>query len=1202
MKRLESDKPIDNNDAPERGVEGQRSHGGARAERRDARDEVPDGEAPEDSVLDEEGSLDVAIRAAFAPTEEVRSDHHPAASTQPDGSGMGRRRSVLEIVGEHQAVPRVLLREVTEDQSSFVRPRVGRSTEYPDQIDRYAVLGEVARGGVGVVLRARDLDLGREVALKLLLNKHRGKADLTRRFLEEAQIGGQLQHPGIVPVHEIGLYDTDRPYLAMKLVRGQTLAELLDSRVSPADERQRYLNVFEQICQTLAFAHSKGVIHRDLKPSNVMVGPFGEVQVMDWGLAKVIPKGGIADEVRTTHLDAPKVSTWRSEEPGSNSMTGSIMGTPAYMPPEQATGHVESLDERSDVFGLGAILCEILTGEPPYVADNFEEVFRKAKAADLEGAVARLNACGADAELVELTKSCLRQNARERPRNAVVLAKKSEAYLESLEQWARELEMRATRTRLRLAVAVSVIVALVVGGAAYLHFDRERREQRDTARLAVNAASHHSERLRLQAVASGDLSLWEAALREAERAVDLAAPLERGGGRPQTDGATSFEALRATQRRLETEVKDQRVLATLEQLKQDRGSYSDDVFHAFRAVLSGYGIDIESTPISAAAETIGRSAIGSALILALDQWVLRQRGPLRRRLFEIAQAADSDAWRSRLRAAVMQGDEEELGRLAAEAEVQSPDPSTFELLASALDPRWRRRRGPSEDLETVEQLWRTAQRSHPGDFWINIRLGRFLRDAEKLDDALEAVRIAIALRPESAYAYYELGSVYLVQGEATATLEALTRSIVLDPDLPFGKAYWKLFDLLARRSGDLPREDIEALVRTLGGIAASGVPYHPEGLVQLLAAGQDALNHTSQAVLTLEAARRQRGAPRRGRRRFRGELTPAEQLERYRARLLPKLASYASIEAAAEREDGGNVLAAFRKQLEAESVTDVSHRLYLDARDAMRASRWAEAAVALREVVALDGTLPEPVVRLGECLRRLGDFDEVETLTREALLIQSNRSRELWDLWLQTSLGDLGRDAASLLATFPALDVVDDEGPRLNDYATDIRWLLNRLTQGAMVRINCGGEEVADAAGATWSRDRFFTTGSYAVMRRMFFGEIDGTENDALFQTNRWYSPRDASAGYRIPVAAGRYRGTLYFAEIHREASRGERRFSIEIEGRVVRESYAPGRKGFAVADSVDFETAVSDGWLDIRLRALQEHARISAISFERTN
>lgn len=171
---------------------------------------------------------------------------------------------------------------------------------------RYRLEGEIARGGMGAVLRGRDEDLGREIAVKVMLQNHAGKTELLQRFVEEAQIAGQLQHPGITPVYELGRFPDQRPYFTMKLVRGQTLAKLLKDRPDPANERPRFLKIFEQICQTLAYAHTRKVIHRDLKPHNIMVGSFGEVQVMDWGLAKVLCGSEENAAPRPYQTDIPK--------------------------------------------------------------------------------------------------------------------------------------------------------------------------------------------------------------------------------------------------------------------------------------------------------------------------------------------------------------------------------------------------------------------------------------------------------------------------------------------------------------------------------------------------------------------------------------------------------------------------------------------------------------------------------------------------------------------------------------------------------------------------------------------------------------------------------------------------------------------------------------------------------------------------------
>src|SRR5207253_304067 len=193
-----------------------------------------------------------------------------------------------------------------------------------------------------------------------------------------------------------------------------TLAALLAERPNHESDRGRFLKHFERICETVAFAHSRGVIHRDLKPANVMIGSFGEVQVMDWGLAKVLPQGGVADErlasrerKRPEETEPTVIRTTRFGSDGSETQAGSVLGTPAFMPPEQAGGEIDKLDERADVFGLGAILCVILTGEPPYVGKSPDEVRLMAIRGTLTGADARLDQCGADAKLVALCRQCL---------------------------------------------------------------------------------------------------------------------------------------------------------------------------------------------------------------------------------------------------------------------------------------------------------------------------------------------------------------------------------------------------------------------------------------------------------------------------------------------------------------------------------------------------------------------------------------------------------------------------------------------------------------------------------------------------------------------------------------------------------------------------------------------------------------------------
>ncbi|MCC7170015.1 MAG: protein kinase, partial [Planctomycetes bacterium] len=240
---------------------------------------------------------------------------------------------------------------------------------------RYRLKGEVAQGGMGIILRVWDEDLRRHLAMKVMLDEQEGAASRLSRFLEEAQVTGQLDHPGIVPVHELGIDANGRVYFTMKLVKGKTLAQVFEA-VKHGDDGwnvTRALSVVLRVCEAMAFAHEKGVIHRDLKPANIMVGRFGETYVMDWGLARVLGKKDTKD-IRPRRQDSVSiVHTSRRESLGGTpnspllTMDGDLVGTPVYMPPEQAHGDLERIDARSDVYAVGAILYHLLSGQMPYV-------------------------------------------------------------------------------------------------------------------------------------------------------------------------------------------------------------------------------------------------------------------------------------------------------------------------------------------------------------------------------------------------------------------------------------------------------------------------------------------------------------------------------------------------------------------------------------------------------------------------------------------------------------------------------------------------------------------------------------------------------------------------------------------------------------------------------------------------------------------
>jgi len=373
--------------------------------------------------------------------------------------------------------------------SVSVKPLEEGTTVIPRETGKYTVQGEIASGGVGVVLKAFDEEIGRDVAIKFLHKPLRGNQGLVNRFIGEAQIGGQLQHPGVIPVYDMGLAE-GTPFFTMKLVKGRTLAKLLEERKDPSHQRRRFLSIFHRVCETMAYAHARGVIHRDLKPANIMIGAFGEVLVVDWGMGKVLKDSGNAVEETIpdrSEFDQTIIHTLRDTEGGNESLVGSILGTPRYMPPEQAMGDVEEMDERSDVFSLGAILTELLTGKPPYDAPRAELLPMVARA-KLDPARERLRACGADPELIELAEDCLIPAPAARPRHAGIVAERVGKWLSAADEQIQQAHYKAASAKKTRNVAFAVGVLVLAAFAASLLFWQRAEQDRDKAESATQLA------------------------------------------------------------------------------------------------------------------------------------------------------------------------------------------------------------------------------------------------------------------------------------------------------------------------------------------------------------------------------------------------------------------------------------------------------------------------------------------------------------------------------------------------------------------------------------------------------------------------------------------------------------------------------------------------------------------------------------------
>lgn len=337
--------------------------------------------------------------------------------------------------------------------------------EWPE---RYEVGRRVGKGGIGEIREVVDLYSQRRLAMKTLRSAFRSNAFANDRLHREAILTGRLQHPGIPPVFDHGHLSDDSTYFTMKLIDGKNLSQMLGNGATLEKSLPEFLRIFESVAQTMAYAHDNGVVHRDLKPANIMVGPFGEVQVMDWGMARDIADASsqkLSSSVNQP-VDLP-VDASLTETPAQRNVdtypdpidssvsdsdltrAGDVLGTPAYMSPEQAQGQTNNIGPAADVFGLGAILLEILTGSPLHSRVSVEESIERTKAGDFQESLDRLKQSNSDSKLQSLCRKCLTFDVNERPASAAWIAKEMRQYLENAEQQRQHAELQAHAANVR---------------------------------------------------------------------------------------------------------------------------------------------------------------------------------------------------------------------------------------------------------------------------------------------------------------------------------------------------------------------------------------------------------------------------------------------------------------------------------------------------------------------------------------------------------------------------------------------------------------------------------------------------------------------------------------------------------------------------------------------------------------------------------
>jgi serine/threonine-protein kinase len=690
-------------------------------------------------------------------------------------------------------------------------PVAPEQDDLPVRLGRYLVEGEIARGRLGVVLRVADPEFGRTLAVKLLPERLQDTAGSMQRFLEVARIHGQLQHTGIPPVHEKGTLLDGRPYFAMKLVQGETLADLLAKCAGPGEGISRFLGIFEQICQTVAYAHSKGIIHRDLTPSNVMVGAFGEVQVMDWGSA--------------TRLADPKteVVTGTVADASEQRLTGQVnlLGTPAFIPPEQAGGQFDQLDQRADVFALGAILCVILTGRPPYQGENARSIAQQAVEGNLAEARVRLGACLADEELVRLALACLASNPAERPRDAGAVATAVAVYRVGVEERLRHAEVvRATadgehlaakqkallerkRRRVTLAVAVSGSLFLTVAGGFLLWWQLVRvgRIQRtwenvQTPLVQADRLQAEASKIKRDSIAGAESAL--ALLNEARAAIEQAKSALPTGiasnslKRQIEQARLQIEANQVdAERSLKTAHKDALFLEGLQKARDRLAMIVENDFNrksgaeVFQRAFATCGHDVTADDGEVTATWVKGlpKEMREAAVFALHDWWLIVKGKeMSERLWSILERADGDDWRRRFRAAVKKPDVSLLQELLQEAHHTTLSPGKYLLLSQVLASRRQKN-------EAVELL-RWARLTHEKDFWLSLYLGVYRSQPSEprgtdaqLEEAAGCFRTARAIQRDSVAALHNLGVVLMAQHKTDQAVVAFRKALAVTPPL-----------------------------------------------------------------------------------------------------------------------------------------------------------------------------------------------------------------------------------------------------------------------------------------------------------------------------------------------------------------------------------------------------------------------------------
>jgi tetratricopeptide (TPR) repeat protein/tRNA A-37 threonylcarbamoyl transferase component Bud32 len=613
---------------------------------------------------------------------------------------------------------------------------------------RYVVTAFHARGGMGEVWRCKDANIGREVALKRLSSTRSAARD---RFLCEAQITGQLEHPAVVPVHDLGFDENGDPFYVMKFVHGRTLKCVIEDFHDPQSDRSeprqtvrtRLLKIFLDLCNAVAYAHSRGVIHRDLKPENVMLGPYGETILLDWGLAKIAgqPEGTIGS-ISSLSASRPALS-------GQSSQTedGSILGSPLYMAPEMAEGHHSDADQRTDVYLLGATLYEMLCGQPPRRGASRDELLELARTA------APVPPCKLVADTPRALQAiCLKAMARSkshRYESAMALAKDVENYLAAERVSAyREPAIRRTwrwakkhrRTLARSAAAVALV--LIVAMLYAFRREAQRLHALELARADVRAIEQLTDEARFFA-ASVDAPSEDAPYYDPARGENKLLPA--------LDASAKWGPTLAG-------------LPLAEERDRLRGQLAQTALQVAQLKLQ---LSSDAPSVAAAGALLDRAAQ-----LGLDS---RGFHRVRAMYYRLAGRA-ADSVHEEQVASVARDSAHDLFLDGEHLRLSSD----LDLVRFAQDSKANAQR--RSNTQKAVEAYQAALAQDPRDYWTHLQLGRCLLAIGRGPEAVQALSACIALRPDAPWGYSSRGLALALLGRKDDASADLDRADKLDPN------------------------------------------------------------------------------------------------------------------------------------------------------------------------------------------------------------------------------------------------------------------------------------------------------------------------------------------------------------------------------------------------------------------------------------